>query len=112
MSDVIVTLNDVNFEEQILNAETPALVDLWAPWCAPCRMISPAVEQLAQEYEGKAVVGNLNVDENPGIASRYGITSIPTLLFFNHGDVKDQMVGVPAGNAKAVIENKLKSLME
>ena len=112
MSDVVVTLNDANFEEQIVNSETPALVDLWAPWCAPCRMIAPAIEELAQEYQGKATIGKLNVDENPSIASRYGITSIPTLLFFKSGDVKDQMVGVPAGNAKAVIENKLKSLME
>jgi thioredoxin 1 len=112
MSDVIITLNDANFEEKIINSEIPALVDLWAPWCAPCRMIAPAVEELAEEYQGKAVVGKLNVDENPSIASRYGVTSIPTLLFFKDGEAKDQMIGVPAGNAKRVIEDKLKDIME
>jgi thioredoxin 1 len=111
MSDTIVTLNDSNFEEQILNAELPALVDLWAPWCAPCRMIAPAIEELAAEYDGKAVVGKLNVDENPVIARKYGVTSIPTLLFFKGGDVVDQMVGVPAGNARKIIEDKLKDTM-
>ena len=112
MSDVMLTLNDANFEEKIINSEIPALVDLWAPWCAPCRMIAPAVEELAAEYQGKAVVGKLNVDENPGIASRYGVTSIPTLIFFKDGEVRDQMIGVPAGNAKRVIEDKLKNIME
>jgi len=111
MSDAVVTLNDTNFDEQILNAEKPALVDLWAPWCAPCRMIAPAVEELAGEYAGKAVVGKLNVDENPMTARKYGVTSIPTLLFFKSGEVVDQMIGVPAGNAKKIIEDKLKDAM-
>jgi thioredoxin 1 len=112
MSDAVITLSDANFEEKILNSEGPALVDLWAPWCAPCRMIAPAIEELAEEYQGKAVVGKLNVDENPVIASRYGVTSIPTLLFFKNGEAVDQMIGVPAGNAKKVIEDKLKNVME
>lgn len=111
MSDAIVTLNDTNFEEKILKVELPVLVDLWAPWCAPCRMIAPAVEELATEYDGKAVVGKLNVDENPVIARKYGVTSIPTLLFFKGGEVVDHMIGVPAGNAKKIIEDKLKDMM-
>lgn len=111
MSDTMVTLNDSNFEEQILKAELPALVDLWAPWCAPCRMIAPAIEELAAEYDGKAIVGKLNVDENPVIARKFGVTSIPTLLFFKEGEVVDQMVGVPSGNARKIIEDKLKDTM-
>lgn len=112
MSDAVVILNDSNFQELILDSSLPALVDLWAPWCAPCRMIAPVVEDLADEYKGKAVIGKLNVDENQAIASRYGVTSIPTLIFFQGGEVKDHMVGVPAGNAKRVIEDKLKDMME
>ena len=112
MSETVLTLNDDNFEQEISNAEMPALVDLWAPWCAPCRMIAPVVEELAAVYQGKAVIGKLNVDENPAIASRYGVTSIPTLLFFKDGDVVDQMIGVPAGNAKRAIEEKLKAVMD
>ena len=112
MSDVVLTVNDANFESTILKAGVPALIDLWAPWCAPCRMIAPVVEELAADYQGKAVIGKLNVDENPGTASRYGVTSIPTLLFFKDGDVKDQMIGVPAGNAKRMVEDKLTNLLD
>ncbi len=112
MSDIVMTLNEANFEETILQTELPALVDLWAPWCAPCRMIAPVVEEIAADYEGKAVIGKLNVDESPSIASRYGVTSIPTLIFFKGGEAKDQMVGVPAGNVKRVVEDRLKNLME
>jgi thioredoxin 1 len=111
MSDAVVTLNDTNFDEQIINAELPALVDLWAPWCAPCRMIAPSVEEIAGDYADKAIVGKLNVDENPMTARKYGVTSIPTLLFFKGGEVVDQMIGVPAGNAKKIIEEKLKDAM-
>lgn len=112
MSDMVLTLNDANFEETILKAVLPALVDLWAPWCAPCKMIAPVVEELASEYDGKAIIGKLNVDENPGIASRYGVTSIPTLIFFKDGEARDHMIGVPAGNAKKAIEDKLKDIMD
>ena len=112
MSDMIVNLNDANFEESILKTDLPALIDLWAPWCAPCKMIAPVIEELAAEYEGKVVIGKLNVDENPGIASRYGVTSIPTLIFFKDGEARDHMIGVPAGNAKKVIEDKLKNIMD
>ena len=111
MSDAVVAVNDTNFDEQIVNVELPALVDLWAPWCAPCRMIAPAIEELADEYKGQVVIGKLNVDENPTIARKYGVTSIPTLLFFKGAEVVDQMIGVPSGNVKKIIEDKLKELL-
>lgn len=111
MNDAIVILNDANFEEKILKTNMPALVDLWAPWCAPCRMIAPTIEELATEYQKTAIIGKLNVDENPVVARKYGVTSIPTLLFFKGGEVADHMIGIPAGNAKKIIEDKLKGIM-
>jgi thioredoxin 1 len=87
-----VTLTDGNFE-QVINDSRPVLVDFWAPWCGPCRMVAPAVEQLAREFQGRAVVGKLNVDENPRAAQRFGVQSIPTLLIFRQGRVVDQIVG-------------------
>jgi thioredoxin 1 len=111
MSDTVVVLNDANFDETILKANKPALVDLWAPWCAPCRMIAPTIEELAVEYQGQAIVGKLNVDENPTMTRKFGVTSIPTLLFFKGGEVVDHMIGVPAGNAKKIIGDKLKDTL-
>lgn len=87
------TLNESNFENEVLNSEVPVLVDFWAEWCGPCRMIGPIVEELHTEYEGKAKIGKLNVDENPNIAGEYGIRSIPTLLIFKGGKVADKLVG-------------------
>ncbi|QGP90757.1 Thioredoxin 1 [Neomoorella glycerini] len=89
----IVTLTDANFKEEVLSAKLPVLVDFWAAWCGPCRMIAPLVEQLAGEYEGKIKVAKLNVDEYPSIASDYGIMSIPTLLLFKNGAVVSRLVG-------------------
>jgi thioredoxin 1 len=87
------TITDANFEQAVLRSNLPVLVDFWAVWCGPCKMIAPHVAALAQEFAGKAVVGKLNVDENPRVAGQYGIMSIPTLLIFKGGKVVDQIVG-------------------
>ncbi len=96
-------LNDSNFD-QAIKGDKPVLVDFWAEWCGPCKMIGPVVEELAGDYEGKAVVAKVNVDENPEVAGRYGIRSIPTLLVFKGGQIVDKQVGaVP----KSVLAQKL-----
>ena len=94
-----VTLTDANFKTEVLDATSPVLVDFWAPWCGPCQMIGPVVASIAKEYEGKIKVGKLNVDENPVIASEYGIMSIPTLKVFKEGKIVEEMVGVQPAQA-------------
>ncbi|MES2617547.1 MAG: thioredoxin [Bacteroidota bacterium] len=89
---------DASWETEVLQSDKPVLVDFWAEWCGPCRMIGPLVEELATEYEGKALIGKLNVDENPGVASKYGIRSIPTILVFKGGEVVDKIVGAVPKN--------------
>ena len=84
---------DENFEAEVLNSDKPVLVDFWAEWCGPCRMIGPVVEEMAGEYEGKAKIGKVNVDLNSAISVKYGIRSIPALLIFKDGQVVDQIVG-------------------
>jgi thioredoxin 1 len=93
MSGKYFTATDQNFQSAILEADKVALVDFWAAWCGPCMMLGPVIEELAGEYEGKAIVAKVNVDENPGTAAKYGIRSIPTMLVIKNGQVVDQMVG-------------------
>lgn len=92
MADIVIT--DNNFDTEVIKSETPVLVDFWAPWCSPCRVQGPIVEEVAMALTGKAKIGKLNVDENPVIAQKYGIQSIPTLLIFNQGSVVKQFIGV------------------
>lgn len=101
-------LTDANFEEQVLKSDKPVLVDFWAEWCGPCRMVGPIVEELSGEYEGKAVVGKVNVDENQAVAAKFGIRNIPTLLVFKNGEIVDKQVGVAPKN---VLEGKLTAQM-
>jgi len=87
------TLTDQNFEQEVLKSDKPVVVDFWAVWCAPCRMVAPTVDAIAEEYLGRAKVGKLNVDENQAVTSRYNIRGIPTLLLFKNGQVQEQIVG-------------------
>lgn len=93
MSEEILNVTDSDFEDEIIKADLPVLVDCWAVWCGPCRMVDPLVEQIAQEYAGQIKVAKLNVDENQSVPAKYGIMSIPTLLFFKGGDLKETIVG-------------------
>ncbi|MCC6721221.1 MAG: thioredoxin [Bacteroidia bacterium] len=95
---------DSNFDTDVLKAEKPVLVDLWAEWCGPCRMLTPIIEELHSEYKDKAIIGKLNVDENPETSAKYGVRSIPTLLFFKNGELVDRQVGVVP---KSVLTKKL-----
>jgi thioredoxin 1 len=90
----IVTLTAANFEQEVLQSPTPVLVDFWAEWCGPCKMISPILDELASEYDGKVKVGKVNIDDHQVIATQYGIRAIPTLLIFKDGEVAEQVVGL------------------
>ena len=104
----LMEFTDGNFDEEVLNSNLPVLIDLWASWCAPCHMISPIVEELADEYAGKLKVGKLNVDQNPNVPGRYNVRAIPTLLFFKDGKLYDQIVGVVP---KSTIEEVIKRMV-
>jgi thioredoxin 1 len=94
MSENTFVATDQNFEEEVLKSPVPVLIDFWAAWCVPCKMIAPTLEELGREYDGKVKIGKVNVDENRNTANTYGIRGIPSLLLFKNGEVKEQMVGV------------------
>lgn len=103
-----VELTDANFEELAVKSDKPVVVDFWAEWCGPCRMVSPIVEELANDYEGKAVIGKVNVDNNNEISAKFGIRNIPTILFLKNGEVVDKQVGAVQ---KSVLAEKLDKLL-
>jgi thioredoxin 1 len=101
-------ITDTNFEEVVLKSDKPVVVDFWAEWCGPCRMIGPVIEEMSKEYEGKAIIGKVNVDNNPGVSSQFGVRNIPTILFVKNGEIVDKSVGaVP----KAQLVAKLNALI-
>jgi len=108
MSTKVIEYTDGNFEVEVEEGSGITVVDFWAPWCGPCRLVAPVIEQLAEEYAGRIRVGKLNVDENPGVASRYGIRSIPTIGIFRDGVPVEGVVGaVPKATLKSAVEKQL-----
>jgi thioredoxin 1 len=107
-SEKTLTFTDANFQQDVLSASTPVLVDFWAEWCGPCRMIAPHVDAVATELEGKAKIGKLNVDDNPAVVSKYSIRGIPALLLFKGGELVDSLVGATdKTRIKALVEKHL-----
>lgn len=104
-----VTLNEKNFEAEVIQSTQPVLVDFWATWCAPCHVIAPTIEELAAEFEGKVKVGKLDMDASEGVGAQYGVRAIPTLIFFKDGEAVDRMTGVAPKNE---IVARLEALLE
>ncbi len=104
-----VEFTEANFEELALKSDKPVMIDFWAEWCGPCRIVGPIVEEISKDYAGKAVVGKVNVDENPGISLKYGIRNIPTILFLKNGEVVDKSVGAVPKN---ILSGKLDSQLQ
>ncbi len=101
-------ITDGNFEEVVMKSDKPVVVDFWAAWCGPCRMVGPIIEEMANEYEGKAVVGKVDVDHNPGVSAQFGIRNIPTILFIKNGEIVDKLVGAAP---KATFTAKLDAIL-
>jgi thioredoxin 1 len=103
-----IAVNDSNFNEIVIKSDKPVVIDFWATWCGPCRMISPIIDELAAEYEGKAVIAKCDVDSSEEVPVKYGIRNIPTILFFKNGELKDKIVG---STTKSAIISKINELM-
>ncbi|MEM1325422.1 MAG: thioredoxin [Bacteroidota bacterium] len=101
-------ITDANFEQEVMNNDKVTVIDFWAEWCGPCRMVGPIIEELATEYDGKATIGKVNVDENPEVSLKYGIRSIPTILYIKNGEVVDKQVGLAS---KKALADKLEAQM-
>ena len=105
MSEFTIDVNEENFDSVVMDSDKPVLVDFWAEWCGPCKMLTPTIEALAEEYKDTSSIVNINVDDSPAIATKYGIRSIPSILLFNNGDVVEQRVG-------AVSKDELASMLD
>ncbi len=103
-----IEINDSNFKDEVINSAQPVMVDFWAPWCGPCRMLAPVIEELSREYSGKVKIRKLNTDSSPATASNYNISAIPTVMFFKEGKVMDQLVGL---QSKAELKKRLDQLV-
>jgi len=104
---MVLQITDESFKA-LMKENKPVVIDFWAEWCGPCRMVGPVIEELAKDYEGKAIIGKMNVDENDEVSGEYGIRSIPTILFFKNGNLRDKHIGVAPKN---VLEEKLKAIL-
>ena len=107
MSEFTIDVNDENFESVVMNSDKPVLVDFWAEWCGPCKMLTPTIEALAEEYKDTSSIVKSNVDDSPAIATKYGIRSIPSILLFNNGDVVEQRVGAVSKDELAGMLDKI-----
>lgn len=104
-SDKVLSITNDNFESEVLNSDVPVLVDFWAPWCGPCKMIAPVIDQLADDFDGQAKIGKINVDEQSELAAKYKVMSIPTLVLFKDGNIAEQIVGARPKEALAELIN-------